>query len=404
MIVKSDLIKAHQVEVDFLPKILVVSNRYRPIIGGSEKQCENLCAQLANRVRWIAILTHRYAPELESYDFVDGIPVIRLGRPLNRGRVIPIAFYLELAIELIKKRNEFDLIHCHNAGLTGLWVASICRLIRRPALLKLSAEGELRQQVVPSYTKVKSTFIILKNVFRKILSGIAVASPTTHLVALTQGGYKEALYCGVQKIYLIPNGVDTLKYSANKSNHQNKLGIVRFGYAGRLSEEKGTHLLVDAFSTLLQTHSNLLFSIAGSGNNQLKSSEEKIANLQKHWPHRVEHVGVVSDSVSFLSNLDVYISASNYEGLPNSVLEALAVGLPCLLSNIEAHREILRLNPKATIFFFEPNHLDSLICSVSNILTKWPCDRSVLSSNLDIKIISNNYLDLYKNIIEMHNE
>lgn len=384
---------------DSLPRVLIILNRYRPMIGGAERQCEMLCSQLVSRVRWIGILTHRYAPELKATELIDGIAVERLGRPLSRSRGIPIAFYLELAYQLLKKRKKFDLVHCHTAGLTGLLVASICRFLRKPVLLKLTAEGELRQQVAPSSVDERSTLSFLKTFIRGILSYISIASPKTYVIALSQGGRDEAHACGVAQVHVIPNGVDTQKYSKSFKNKGEKLDFIRFGYAGRLSAEKGTHLLVNAFATLLGMHSNIRLSIAGTGDKQLQSSEENIRTLQKSWPLAVEHVGVVSDSVAFLSNLDVYISASNYEGLPNAVLEALAVGLPCILSNIEAHREILRLNPNATVSFFEPNDLNSLISAVNKTLANWPSTPSVLSPELEIRNIANVYLDLYRKII-----
>lgn len=399
MVIQGHPQKQDAAPLDSLPRVLIILNRYRPMIGGAERQCEMLCAQLAHRVRWVGILTHRYAPELGSNELIDGISVDRLGRPLRRSRGIPIAFYSELAYQLIKKRKEFDLAHCHTAGLTGLWVATICRFLRKPVLLKLTAEGELRQQVAPSFANGRSTLSFLKFGVRRLLSYISIASPKTHVVALTQGGRDEAHACGVTQVHVIPNGVDTAKYATNISNHREKSDVVRFGYAGRLSAEKGTHLLADAFDALLGMHSNVRLSIAGTGDKQLQSSEENIRTLQKRWPLSVVHVGVVSDSVAFLSNLDVYISASNYEGLPNSVLEALAVGLPCILSNIEAHREIFRLNPNATLIFFEPNDLDSLTAAVYKTLANWPIQRSILSPELDIRNISNAYLELYKKII-----
>lgn len=58
----------------------------------------------------------------------------------------------------------------------------------------------------------------------------------------------------------------------------------------------------------------------------------------------IQFEGWVDNVVDYLHAADYFVSASNSEGLPNSVMEALAVGLPVCLSDIEPHQEILRLN------------------------------------------------------------
>ena len=52
-------------------------------------------------------------------------------------------------------------------------------------------------------------------------------------------------------------------------------------------------------------------------------------------------LGSIENVDAYLKSADFYISASYAEGLPNTVLEAMASGLPCILSDIPAHRELL---------------------------------------------------------------
>ena len=56
--------------------------------------------------------------------------------------------------------------------------------------------------------------------------------------------------------------------------------------------------------------------------------------------------GSVNNVNEYLQASDVYIASSKSEGLPNGVLEAMAVGLPVILSNIEQHKEVYDENPK----------------------------------------------------------
>jgi glycosyltransferase involved in cell wall biosynthesis len=57
---------------------------------------------------------------------------------------------------------------------------------------------------------------------------------------------------------------------------------------------------------------------------------------------RIRFLGRVSNVQEYLQASDYFVSASLAEGLPNAVLEALACGLPCLLSDIAEHQEILQ--------------------------------------------------------------
>ena len=382
------------------PRVLIVLNRYRPMIGGAERQCELLCEHLSHQVQWVGLLTHRYAPELATYELINGLPVKRLGSPISSSGGVAIRFYAALAWQLIQNRQQYDLVHCHTAGLTGLWVAAICSLLSKPVLLKLTAEGELLQQVAPVQSTQHHVRALMKSGLRRLIVKLSISSTWTHIVALTQGGGDEARACGAAHVHVIPNGIDQKKYAINAERVVERSIPVRFGYAGRLTAEKGTHLLADAFDSLLAKQASVQLHLAGSGDRQLQSSEEKIRVLINHWPEAIQHVGTVTDTVNFLSQLDVYISASTYEGLPNSVLEALASGLPCVLSNIDAHREMAVLNPDASIYFFEPNDLNSLVEAVAHFVTIRAFPRSRLSPQLYIKNITQKYLELYVKMIK----
>lgn len=75
--------------------------------------------------------------------------------------------------------------------------------------------------------------------------------------------------------------------------------------------------------------------ILGSGN--LRAACEYLASGHDN----IRFVGQVSNVLDYLKAADLFVSASRAEGLPNTVLEALACGLPVCLSNIPEHREIL---------------------------------------------------------------
>lgn len=381
------------------PRVLLVLNRFRPMIGGAERQCELLIEHLAERVEWVELLTHRYDDELPVREVEPHVTIRRLGRGGRKG-TSPLSFYVALVREILARRASFDLIHCHTAGMTGLIVALLGRWLGKPALLKLTAADELRRQIRP-VAPGGGPISRLKNGLRRVLALGATRAPTTHVVGLTPAGGDEAHECGVTQVHVIPNGVETARYAAVRGEGESgrTAATLRFGYCGRLTEEKGTHVLAETFSALLPTRPSISFLVAGSGDRQLASSEERLRTLSELHPEQVRLLGSLSDTRRLLGDIDVYVSASTYEGLPNAVLEALACGMPCVLSDIDAHREMKRLNPDAQIRLFAPG--DALACrqAIEQLIAAWPLPPTRLSDELKMERIADRYLTLYQSML-----
>lgn len=372
----------------------MVLNRYHPMVGGAERQCERLCQELAGQVAWVGVLTHRYADDLAGQSAVAGVTVHRLGRPGSP----PLSFYAGLALALWRSRGQYDLIHGHTAGFTGIWLALLARLLRKPVLLKLTARGELEQQLQPAGTAAGWTGRT-KAWLRRRIARFGLAAPDLHLVALTPAGAEEGRAAGLAAVHTVPNGIDADRYLSAAPLAPSAPGKVVFGYAGRLTAEKGTHTLATAFGTLLAARVPVQLSIVGSGDRQRASSVPALEALQQAHPSDVALGGTVENTVAFLHGLDFYVSASTYEGMPNAVLEALAAGLPCILSDIDAHRELARLNPDAYIAFFPADDPASCAEQVRRHAGLAPRPRSRLSPALRMDVVAQRYLALYEGII-----
>lgn len=157
------------------------------------------------------------------------------------------------------------------------------------------------------------------------------------------------------KLGYIRNGVDISQYVINipKDKIRKKLNLndneIYFIAVGRFSERKQIYFIAKEFTKMeLENCSLILLGSSYDG----KSVEEKILALNNKkiiMPGRVNNVN------EYLNAADYFISASLYEGLPNSVLEACCAKLPLFLSNIEPHKEILKFNQKAGVLFEAQN-------------------------------------------------
>lgn len=153
---------------------------------------------------------------------------------------------------------------------------------------------------------------------------------------------------------VVQNGVDTGKFFTLNCSDKHKLRIALglpaektiYISVGHLSKLKSPATVIEAFLSSRTKGKGVLLFL---GDGEFRSFCEGLVSEQ----HKddIRFFGSVSNVADYLKAADFFISASRTEGLPNSVLEALACGLPVLLSDISAHREILDLDQGAGALF-----------------------------------------------------
>ena len=146
----------------------------------------------------------------------------------------------------------------------------------------------------------------------------------------------------IHKIY---NGIDLDKIRISKF-HKNKTFLV----IGRLEEEKNCEQIIRVFSKLSE---NLNVKLIFLGDGPL---EEDLLKMTKQLgqSHRIFFKGVVKNIKEYFAASDFYVSASESEGMSNSLLEAMSFGVPAIVSNVSGVSEILCDNENG--FVFESNN------------------------------------------------
>lgn len=136
---------------------------------------------------------------------------------------------------------------------------------------------------------------------------------------------------------MIPNAVDTEKFAFNASvraEMRNALGIsegtVVYGHVGRLHPSKNHPFLLEVFQRVHEKQPNSVLVIVGDG--ELRGEvEEKINALG--IADCVKMLGSRADVPELMQAMDIFLFPSRWEGLPVTVVEAQAAGLPCYLSD-----------------------------------------------------------------------
>lgn len=142
------------------------------------------------------------------------------------------------------------------------------------------------------------------------------------------------------KSIYIPNGYDfaSFQFDENKRKHYRNLikltdDTLLVGAVGRFHQDKGQDLLFNAFKLQLTTLPNLKLLLVGRG---CDSNNDALVTLLRKLAleDAVILVGEQTDVAGWLSAMDVYVMPSRTEGFPNALAEAMAVGLPCVATNV----------------------------------------------------------------------
>lgn len=149
-----------------------------------------------------------------------------------------------------------------------------------------------------------------------------------------------ALWHSAHRVMVVPNGVggeffDPVRDASLASLLEGRTVLLSIA---RLTASKRMEVLFDAVQRLRASHPDVLLVLLGDGPERA-SLEDRVKRfgLADH----VHFAGHLADTASWLAWADVFVSASDFEGHPNSVLEAAAAGVPLVLSDVEGHRNAI---------------------------------------------------------------
>jgi len=137
-----------------------------------------------------------------------------------------------------------------------------------------------------------------------------------------------------EKVRDIPNAVDMSLYGERVPSLDGKLRVI---YTGRLTPVKGVDVLLKAWR-LLPDRGGLALTLVGEGE-QRQDLEAYVA--REGLAGEVTFAGWQSDIPAALRCADLYVQPSLNEGLPNSVLEAMAAGLPVVATRISGNEDLV---------------------------------------------------------------
>jgi glycosyltransferase involved in cell wall biosynthesis len=287
---------------------------------------------------------------------------------------------LKASIELyrlLKKLNP-DIIHLHSskAGIIGRIIAFLLR--NKSVIYTPNAISFLRTDI-GKYQRKSYVFI---EKFASMLNGQIVSSSI---------GEQNIMRSEKISSILIHNGVDFSNYAFNKSE---KITIVT---CGRITIQKNP-VAFNRIAQKFEDNREVNFVWIGSGEleHMLNSSNIRITG----WLNK-ENVK------KELSNASIYISTSEWEGLSLASLEAMAIGLPMILSNKCGNTELIDDNKNGLLYSDESVVIDKIKELIQNpelLVDLSNASRKLYENKFTGKICSEKYRELYSEIQKLNEE
>lgn len=169
---------------------------------------------------------------------------------------------------------------------------------------------------------------------------------------------------GIEKIEVIYNGIhiDRFKKLFSKEELKKRLGlnptIFYMIFAGSLVERKGIMYLLEAVKGIKRDHICLL--IMGDGD--LKEKIEVMIEKDQ----KILSLGYKRNAIEYIKAGDLLVLPSIYEGLPNVILEAMAVGTPVVATNVYGIPELIEDNVNGLLV--PPGNVEELVRSIEQII------------------------------------
>jgi len=308
-------------------RVLYAVDSKFPRLGGAENQA----LKLANALRGQGVQVAFVAPRVDKSQPLDelyqGFSITRIDYPTVRW-LGSLVLMVRCARYLIKHAEHYDAVHVHITHLMAAAAGYARSRSGLPVITKISGFYEFEGGVLDPSARYKPLNLLIRR-------GLVKVDYVQTISRQTRQKLLDAGFTG-QQIQFIPNGIDLHEVPGSLPSAE----PLRIGYCGRLREIKGVHVLLDGFALLKAAHpqKNLQLVIAGSGETR-PALEAQARDLGIDAD--IDWLGTIDDTCEFFRSIHLYVQPSFAEGLPNSVMEAMAAERPVIASDIGGNNDLI---------------------------------------------------------------
>lgn len=305
-------------------KILMVTPRYLPYVGGTEIHTYEVARRLAESGHEVSVLTTDHQRVLAPQEVADGIRLYRVPA-WPRGR----DYHFAPGIYRVIRNGDWDLIHVQGFHTFVAPLAMLAaRRARIPYLVTFHSGGHssrLRNAIRP----LQRT--LLRPLLAQARKLIGVSSWEVEF-------FRDELRLPADRFLFIPNGSYLPAPTSQAQKPKDRVLIVS---VGRLERYKGHHRVITAMPEIIKQRPEVHLRIIGTG--PYEDALRRLA-LEHGVADRVEIRAVAGsqrqEMASVLMGAELVILLSDYESQGIAVMEALALGRPVLVASSTALREL----------------------------------------------------------------
>lgn len=304
-------------------------NEYPNVMAGAIKLAEAL-AQANYQVRVLTTRTYQAAQQ----ETINDVVITRLAawfipEPAN------YVFTRGLIRTLWQWRNTIDIFIINKYMWPTSWSIVFLKLLGKKVIVSLDSF-----QGYDWWTRSKFVnaclWLYARTVARIILK------LADRVILYHEGMEERAKKLGL-RYQTIHNGIyPEIFQSAQPATDIQKPNHINITFVGRLDKIKGYDDLIAVAEKLVMVYNNVCFVLVGSSTNSAKLI---------HSPHpNILLTGRRKDIPNILRASDIFVLPSYAEGLPNVVMEAMAAGVACVVSNVGGSRYLIQHNQTGLIF------------------------------------------------------
>jgi glycosyltransferase involved in cell wall biosynthesis len=321
-------------------KILQLCTRYPPGTGGVETHVHAIATELKARGHDVEVLTSdmltetplkRIEPGHEQYDSVDGVPVRRFKA---RGLTGDAQYSFMPSMVKAVLASKADIVHAHSYGFFQTHLAMAARRMGRTRFV-------FTPHFHPEWASGKTQRRkFLRRVYDKVIGGSTLAS--ADMVICVSRGEAEVLRSSGfdgRKIRIVPNGIapGLLELGPDPGKFVDSFGVSSPSvlFVGRLAENKGLDVLVQAAAKVLKALPKATFVLVGEDGGMKPLIEKRARELGIEKSLLL--TGHLKDEAMFRSAFaacDIFVLPSIFEAFGIVILEAMALGRPCVATKV----------------------------------------------------------------------
>jgi len=379
-------------------KILQVAPYYPPYLGGQEIYVQNLSEKLAERGHSVTVYTSDSHPKVKLLEIEKNNVYVYRYKTYMRIMKNPIT--PTMYRDLRKHIGEFDVVHAHNEHTFQAMMVSIIKSemnIRVPVVLGI--HGQLR------FATLFKDFI--ERIYRWSV-GRYIYKTVDRIITLSHADKDFIRRHGIsgEKIEVIPNGIDLRKINSLASKARDKIDLLlekyqlnkyRFKilFVGPVVKRKGIDIALKALFLLRRSISNVVLIVTGSGNflgRAMKMAGELGLGENVLFTNRIPYI----ELLAFYQIADLVILPSRSEGLPTTLLEALALDKKVIASSLPAIKEYF-YNKIPLVECENPN---ALYIAIKSTLTGSLKYKKINIKRFDWNVVSRKIENVYNRLIK----